>query len=285
MGLKRKGILSLKNDFLIKRISQMNQHQLKKHKATGFLRILRAGLIPLLLTGIISGCFFSKPPEEFGNKEILKTNQDKEGQSLVLHFKKGKEHNFPLMAIWIEDTTGKYIETLYVAESIGTGIFNYGESEKGKWKPGEIRRPAALPYWAHKRGIKAADGLYLPTPENPVPDAITGETPLNDFDLYTRISDKIPDAFFVLFEINQTWDFNEYWTNNKFPDNEEYKTSCQPAVVYRTKIDKDQNPAGTLEAIGHSHYAGENGQLYPDLSTLTTALEIAEEIRVEFKRP
>ncbi len=33
-----------------------------------------------------------------------------------------------------------------------------------------------------------------------------------------------------------------------------------------------------MQLIGHSHYSGKNGELNQDTSTLTTALEIAQEI-------
>ena len=38
-----------------------------------------------------------------------------------------------------------------------------------------------LPYWSHKRGVIASDGLYMPEPENPVPDAYSGATPVKGF--------------------------------------------------------------------------------------------------------
>ena len=84
-----------------------------------------------------------------------------------------------------------------------------------------------------------------------------------------------------MLEINQTWDFNEYWTNNKFPDKEAYKRSCQPALVYSTKINlNNKQSVYILKPIGHSHYAGETGELFKNLSTITTALQIAQEITV-----
>lgn len=213
--------------------------------------------------------------------DTLYTNTHAEGIELNIHFTKGMHHNYPLMVIWIEDTSGNYLQTLYVAESIGKGIFNYGQTKEGKWMPGEIRRPAALPYWSHKRGIKAEDGLYIPSTKNPMPDAISGETPLASFILKTKLSKPHPKRFNLLFEINQTWDWNEYWTNNKYPDDDEYKTSCQPALVYATQIDLSSNQLEyLLKPIGHSHYSGKDGKLYSDLTTLTTALEIASEIRV-----
>jgi hypothetical protein len=185
------------------------------------------------------------------------------------------------MAVWLEDSDGRYIETLYIAKSIGTGIFQHADRSTGHWEAGPVRRPAALPYWSHKRGIKAPDGLYLPTPEQPVADAITGPTPTGDFTLKSRATSNVPSSFRVMFEINQSWDWNEYWTNNKFPDDQQYKTSSQPAVVYSALINLDNKQASyILQPVGHSHYAGLDGSLNSDLSTMTTALQIAKSVTV-----
>jgi hypothetical protein len=35
--------------------------------------------------------------------------------------------------------------------------------------------------------------------------------------------------------------------------------------------------------VGHSHYSGKTGEIFPDLSTLTTALRIADSIIVRVK--
>ena len=99
--------------------------------------------------------------------------------------------------------------------------------------------------------------------------------------MYSRADGDLPGKFRILFEINQNWDWNEYWTNNKYPDDEDYKMSCQPALVYEAVIDtenkKDSYP---MKVIGHSHYSGKTGELFSDLSTITTALDIAESIVV-----
>ena len=87
-----------------------------------------------------------------------------------------------------------------------------------------------------------------------------------------------------MMEINQTWDWNEYWTNNKYPGNKQYKTSSQPSIVYYAEIDLD-NPQKEywLNPIGHGHFSGDDGKLYGNLSTLTTALEIVKRIKVIIK--
>jgi len=234
--------------------------------------------IPISLLAL--SCSNSRFPVE-ESPDHFSSNPYGKGPVLEIEMLKGEGHNHPLMAIWIETLDGQYIQTLYVAESIGKGVFQHGDASRGFWKPGEIQRPAALPYWSHKRGIKNKNGLYLPTPTNPVPDAYTGPTPELSFILHTKLDEPGLKKFNLLFEINQTWDWNECWTNNKFPEDEEYKTSCQPALVYAVTIDLE-SPAEEyyMKPIGRSHHSGADGELYTDLETLSTALHIAKEIVV-----
>lgn len=219
------------------------------------------------------------PVEE--SPEHFNSNPMGSGPAMEIEMTRGEGHNHPLMAIWIETLDGKFIQTLYVAESIGKGVFQHGDASRGFWKAGEIQRPSALPYWSHKRGIKNDKGFYLPTPTNPVPDAFTGPTPGQNFILHTKLNEPGLNSFNVLFEVNQTWDWNEFWTNNKFPNDEEYKTSCQPALVYSAKVDLE-NPQGSyqMKVMGRSHHSGANGDLFTDLETLTTALHIAKQITI-----
>lgn len=218
--------------------------------------------------------------------DTLITNSQGSGEPLIVHVNKGKKHNHPLFAIWMEDLDGNYIQTLYVARSIANSIFNYGDKSEGSWSEGIVRRPAALPYWSHKRGVQAEDGLYMPSPDKPVADAYSGATSKNNWVLETRADDRQTQAYYILLEVNQPWDWNRYWTNNKYPDNEEYKTSAQPAVVYRVKVDpKAKDQSYTMKVIGHSHYAGEDGSLNEDISTLSTSLEILKSITVTIPAP
>lgn len=218
--------------------------------------------------------------------ELVKTNVDGKGTDLTLNFTPGKFHNHPTMAVWIETPAGEYIQTLFVTKSIATGIFPKGEVEQGEWKQeaGEIRRPAALPYFLHKRGVKAFDNTYLPTVAHPIPDAYTGATPKFAFNLETKTDLLLENKFVILFEVNQPWDWNEFWHNSLYPDDFDYKTSCQPALVYAVTIDlNDRMDYYFLNPIGHSHYSGNDGKLYTDIGTLTTALEIFSKIQVVVK--
>jgi hypothetical protein len=240
-------------------------------------------LIALSSLLIISGyrCSGTKNAADNANAEVIRTNIGGKGIDIRVEFVKGESHNHPLMAIWLEDAGGKYIETLYVAESIGKGIFEHGDKSKGEWQAGAVRRPAALPYWGHKRGIAAEDGYYIPTPDDPMPDAVTGPTPAGSFTLESRLSQAPPSVFKLMLEINQSWDWNEYWTNTKFPDDINYKTSSQPSLVYEATIDLNSAVKEyTMNPVGHGHYSGVDGSLDPDLGTLTTAMQIAKSIRI-----
>ncbi len=257
---------------------------------TGLIKIKRFFLPAFILFLLAAGLLFNncrstkKSMELTTAPEQLQTFSNVQGRLITINFEKGASFNYPLMAIWAEDPEGKYLQTLYVAKSIAKGVFEHGDASEGKWLPGPLRRPAALPYWGHKRGIQAPDGLYIPDKDHPMPDAVTGATPQSDFILTSRLLDTTITKFIVLFEINQTWDWNQYWHNNRYPDDDEYKTSCQPAVVYAANIDlADKKPYYELKPVGHSHYSGQDGKLYTDLSTLTTALEITKRITVRVK--
>ena len=210
------------------------------------------------------------------------SNPGGKGPEIVVELTRGESFYYPLFAIWLEDMDGRYIQTLYVAKSVATGIFRYAAIENNKWITAAKRAPQSLPYWAHKRGIQASDGLYMPDEKTAVPDAYSGETPVTGFVLTSRADGPLPGKYRVMLEINQNWDWNEYWTNDKYPDDENYKWSCQPALVYEAVIDGNSDDRSyTMKPLGHSHYSGKTGELFNDLSTITTALEIAETVTVK----
>ena len=240
----------------------------------------------LLLTVIAfpAQSFGSAPKDKKASTDTIYTNISGQGNELIFIIKKGKYHNHPTMAIWLEDLKGHYLQPLFVTKFFATGIFDHGPLNDTVWgnNPGLAYRPAALPYWNHKRTDQPDMDKLVPNPDNPVPDGYTSATPKADFVLKTRSDISLPDTFRVMLEVNQTWDWNEYWTNNKYPDNIHYKSSSQPSVVYSVIIDL-QNPIKEywLQPVGHGHYSGMDGNLYTNLQTLTTALEILETIKVK----
>jgi hypothetical protein len=237
-------------------------------------------MLLVVLVVLLSACSNTTKNQLEETPVVVSTQPFENGVPVQIEFKKGKEFYHPLIVFWVEDLEGNFIETVYASQSIATGTFRYGESEGKNWKPGERRRPAALPYWGHKRGEIAPDGLYLPTPQRPLPDAITGATPKSSFVLNSRLKPEL-EKVNLFMEINQTWDWNQFWHNNLYPDDEEYKTSCQPALVYMVELDiLDRESIFELKPIGHSHPSGKTGELFPDLSTLTSALDIAQRVTI-----
>ncbi|MFT3752014.1 MAG: hypothetical protein QM800_03785 [Paludibacter sp.] len=235
-------------------------------------------LIAILLLATVA--VSAKKKKEVFTEASYGTNYS--GTSLTIRFEKGKEHNHPLFAIWLADENGKFIQTLYVSESIGKGVFKHANRNTGHWLAGEIQRPAALPYWAHQRGVKNEFGTYLPTPRQPEVDAYTGATPQTSFILHTKTQKRLEGKYKIMLELNQTWDWNEFWTNDMYPAEKEYRTSCQPALVYEADIDiNNLSEEIIMKPIGHSHYSGADGSLNTDLSTITTALKIAKKITVK----
>ncbi len=258
------------------------------------MKTYKKNILPLMTFFLIASVSLSscKPSGEGKSSKVRKqdsivtitSNVNGAGSSIEIEMIKGKAHNHPTFAIWLADTDDNYIQTLFVTQAIGQGIFNYGDKSGGKWKPGEVRRPAALPYWSNKRGIKNEYGTYEPTPGNKVPDAYSGATPVGSFKLNSMTDNALKGKVKLMFEVNQPWDWNEYWNNTLYIDDEDYKTSCQPAMVYSAVVDLD-NPGFTaeLKPVGRSHHSGKTGELFTNLSTITTALNIAEKITVRVK--
>ncbi len=234
----------------------------------------------LFLGGCKSGQLRQSALEE---KTVITKEYSNEGDRLTISMLPGKHHNYPSFAIWVEDVYGQLIQTLFVTRSIANGYFRHGQTGEGRWltEAGEAVRPAALPYWLHKREGYDPDKPSLPSRDNPFPDAYTGATPPAALQLEVNSLNEMPDIYRLLVEVNQPWDFNDYWHNNRFPDHADYKTSAQPSVIYAVTIGKTSaTEVYYLNPIGHGHYAGENGSLYTDLSTFTTALDIFKEIKV-----
>jgi hypothetical protein len=212
----------------------------------------------------------------------IRVNQNSNGQTLDIKLEKGIGHNYPTFAIWVEDMDGNFLQTLFVTKSIATGIYGHGPLDAEKWdtKPGWQKRPAALPYWINKRK-PSINGLQLPDPDHPVPDAYTGATPVGNVNMESKLDKPMKGKIRILMEVNQPWDWNEYWTNDLYNDID-YKTSCQPSLVYAVTIDLDQQEKSYyMNPIGHGHFSGKNGELYTDLSSITTAREIFRSVVVK----
>jgi hypothetical protein len=242
--------------------------------------ILIISLIASALYGLRNGSM----PVLKGPEEKIKTNISGKGPVIFLKFFQGPSFSYPLVAVWLEDTTGGYIQTLYVSKTVATKVFTYSKLEDNKWITAPVRATRSLPYWAHKIKADQDEDLSMEHNKSVIPDAYTGATPKEGFILKTRADKPLPAKFKILMEINQKWDRNEYWSPNKYPGDEFYKLSCQPALVYEAMV-KTGTPREyyPLKLIGHSHYSGITDELFHDMSTLTTALRIADSVIVRIK--
>lgn len=217
------------------------------------------------------------------NDTLLLSNVEGKGLAFEIRALPGLGHNHPTFVIWLEKEDGSYIETLFATQYIGKSIFRYGSKVRNQWMASEKQYKAAVPYWGHKRGILNEYGNYLPSVSSPLPDAITGPTPSAGFTLKTQSLFPLSGTIKLLMEINQPWDWNAFWNNNLYPGDPDYRSSAQPAVVYEAMIDADNPPSLPipLRPIGRSHPSGSSGELFNDLETLTTALQIFKEITVK----
>ena len=181
--------------------------------------------------------------------------------------------NEPQMAIWLEDTCGNFLSTVYVTERSAT---------QGWRMAGGARRPEALPLWSHRRGIAAPDGLYMPTAD--APEAATGATPHGSFTACVATGQS---PAIVYAEITHSADFNQYYTADALPGTPSYsggkEGSGQPAIVYRAPIlVEGSSEIIVLKPIGHSSPDGSDGLLRTSLDSITSALDIVS--RISLKR-
>lgn len=196
----------------------------------------------------------------------------------------------PQIAIWTEDTLGNYMQTIFVTQATAKGLFfggrskeNFKEFDVNKDAIGDYRRVDALPIWSHKRGVQYEDGMYVPHSDNPLPDGISGATLSDNFLMAT--SANYSSMFHLRMELNVAFDDNEYYSEFDFPDDAEFHSGTgqlgQPSILFDALIDMtDTRKYYLMELIGHGHHSGQTGEIDPDFTTLTTALEIVERIVV-----
>ncbi len=186
-----------------------------------------------------------------------------------------KTKNSPQFAVWIEDESGNYLDTVYVTKKVATEgwVFNSGN-----------RRSEALPFWSHSRGEVYSDGLLLPTKDDPLPDAVTSATPKGSSILPVSLPSGT-DRFIIYAEFNHSVDFNDFYPEDAAEGDSGYSGgemgSGQPSVIYRAVLDSASlEPGGEVifELAGHGSADGSSGNLYPDISNLTTASNIVSSV-------
>ena len=272
-------------------------------KKKSLLSKIQPALIFIIVILFAIGLYFDLPGlnsvynwgNEFRNEQIGKKEETLDYQIIDLdkkvgdhkisvELKKGEKFQYPLFAIWLEDSSGNYIETLYISRVISSSKFDYGKKVGDNWESATLRRPEALPNWSHKRGIRASDGFYVPLKSSPDLDAVSGATPTGNFIINSKSNFHKNNKYKILVELNQSYDWNEYYSESKFHNDKIYSGSGkvgQPSLIYATEIHSNETESTThkiMKLIGHGHFSGKNGELYEDLSNITTAKNIADRI-------
>ena len=244
---------------------------------------------------------------QFTYTRVDKTETGASGNKLTIDLRKGIYFHWPQYAIWLETLDGELIQPLYVTEKLARNQFSNKAIPRDKNQvftsdpfssksidiekiftfeshpetANQRMRPESLPVFLHKLGSQTNTG-------NKAIDAYSGATILNNFLLSTRTTESLPDRYKVRFEINQSFDFNEFYSSNRFPDDPVYSGngySAQPSVIYEAIIDnRSTQHYYPMTLIGHGHYSGQNGQIYNDMQNLTTALQIVDRIIVEVNK-
>ena len=168
----------------------------------------------------------------------------------------GGPRNFgPQLALWIENGNGEYIATIYVSS----------KSTRRNW------RPEALPVWRHKMqnddpiNIDAVSSATPKAEQFPVPAYIDGDLLVEG------------QEYNVFLEINNSFDFNDFWSRNKTGVN------GQPSLVYHGRFVGGEKHNVVLTTIGHGSFDGSNGNITNGFEGFTTALTIISNVYIMFK--
>lgn len=273
--------------FLLEQFYTIGCYYAKAKRMNHLFKILSLLIITVVIFSAISCKSVQIKEQPIPQEVTIEKQFSSDGEKLRFSFIAGAAHNHPTFAVWLETPQGDLIQTVFVTRSIANGYYAYGDAGDGRWLkvPGAAKRPAALPYWLNRREETIADQPLVPTKEMPVPDAYTGATPSAGFTINAITSKPLPQVFRVLVEVNQPWDWNKFWTNEKFSGDSDYRTSAQPSIVYSVQVNRNE-PMDEyfLNPIGHGHPSGKNGNLYTDLSGFSSALQIFKTISLTVKR-
>jgi hypothetical protein len=180
------------------------------------------------------------------------------------------------IAIWITDEQGSFVDTVYVTRKIAQkGLGNRGGSLDDKWGGSRL---STLPVWAHTRGIDYGNGNFYPPKDKPLTDAISSATPkAGEFVWNWSPKDVLKHGrYFYYVEINKSFDENEHHNYSWYRG--------QPSVVWRgSLLVGAKSHESNAQIIGHGHVSGENGQINPDVTTLTTSLKLIKKVTATYQ--
>lgn len=260
---------------------------------------------------------------QFSYVRVNNTKVGAQGNKLVIDLRKGPYFRWPQYALWLETMEGEFIQPLYITEKLANNRFvvkqtlrdkrevlnsdvsGYDDETWGKVFAEEYSpetadqrvRPESLPVFLHQLNSKLPNTIFSPADEivserastkQPATDAFAGATILDNFLLSSRATKPLPDKYRIRFEINQAFDFNKYYSSDRFPGDPIYSGngySAQPSVIYEAIVDAQTSQQYyPMTLIGHGHHSGADGKIYTDIDNLTTSKDIIDRIIVEVQK-
>ncbi|MCR5762409.1 MAG: DUF2271 domain-containing protein [Treponema sp.] len=167
----------------------------------------------------------------------------------------------PQCAVWIEDENHEYLGTVFVTKSASKKTWKFSPKQG---------RPESLPVWYNSTKIspdKPADKTF---------DAVTSATPKKNIIKEQTFPLKTGKTYFVVAEVNQSFDYNEHWTKKNSDVN------GQPSVIYAEQFTfQEKHNEFLLHFTGTGSIDGKSGIINKsNEQTLSTAKEIISEIQV-----
>ncbi len=176
-----------------------------------------------------------------------------------------KEKREPQFSVWLEDSDGNFIRTLYVTERA---------SHKSWIMSPKEGRPESLPVWYHASKHESSKTKKQDAKDSQL-DAVTSATPKGGIIFNAEIENK---EYLIKAEFNTSFDYNDFYTKKNSGVN------GQPSVIYSAKIPADFNNESDeikLSFEGTGSIDGSDGKVNSDVSNLTTATEIVKLIAVK----
>jgi hypothetical protein len=173
----------------------------------------------------------------------------------------------PTFSIWVEDDKSGYRESVFVTEKAAKNDWHFAES-----------RPEAIPVWYGIQKLEIENHTFDV-------DAVSGATPKGKTTvIYWSVPEALQGKTVDLYiEANNSFDFNTYY--NKKKGTPGYSgANGQPSVIWKASIDFSSKPFENVspEIVGHGNLFGEDHQVSPDTSKITTAAKTFQAIRISY---
>lgn len=170
-----------------------------------------------------------------------------------------KDGHIPQFAVWLEDTEGNYLKTLYITKKASRKSWIFCPQEG---------RPESLPVWYHASKHETAKIKAKNKSDNDLQiDAVTSATPKGGITFTASITD---EPCVVKAEFNKSFDYNEFYTKANSTDN------GQPSLIYAAVVQNGETQELKLEFAGTGSIDGSDGEIHTNTENLTTAKNIVK---------